>query len=87
MVSIAAAHSSSGVIYGVALIVIGILHFFFRGFYARRGKAIHDARQATATAATQRFYRSHSEGWYRRSQYWLSGFFILLGIVEIALNA
>lgn len=87
MLSIAATHSTSGVTYGAALIVIGILHFFFRGYYARRGKAIHDARQATAPAATQRFYRSHSEGWYRRSQYWLSGLFILLGVLEIALNA
>jgi hypothetical protein len=87
MLTIAATHSTSGVIYGVALIVIGILHFVFRGFYARRGKAFHDARQATAPAATQRFYRSHSEGWYRRSQYWLSGLFILFGVVEIALQA
>jgi len=65
---IAATQSNSNLIYGGGFIVVGILHFVFRGFYARRGKAIHDARQATAPAATQRFYRSRSEGWYRYSQ-------------------
>jgi hypothetical protein len=85
--SIAATQSNHNVVYGVVLIVFGILHFIFRGYYARRGQAIHDARQATAPAPTQRFYRSHNQGWYRRSQYWVSGLFILIGIAEIAISA
>ena len=85
--SIAASRSTGNVIYGVVLIVLGVIHFAFRGYYARRVHAIHDARQATAPAATQRFYRNHGEGWYRRSQYWISALFILLGVVEIALSA
>ena len=83
----AATQSNNNLIYGVVLIVVGVLHFVFRGFYARRGKAMHDARQATAPAATQRFYRSRSEGWYYHSQYWLSGLFVLFGVVEIAVSA
>jgi len=85
--SIAATQSTSNVIYGVVLIALGVLHFLFRGYYARRVQAIHDARQATAPAVTQRFYRSHSAGCYRHSQYWVSALLILLGAAEIAISA
>ncbi|HEX3617762.1 MAG TPA: hypothetical protein VHU61_14575 [Solirubrobacteraceae bacterium] len=84
---IAATQSKSGLIYGIALIVLGFIHFVFREFYARRTHAYHDARQATAPDVTRRFYRNHSDGWYLRSQYWVSAIMVGLGIVELALNS
>jgi hypothetical protein len=84
---IAATHSHNGIVYGVVLIVLGVVHFMFREFYARRNHAYHDARQATAPDMTRRFYRTHSDGWYMRSQYWLSALFVVIGVLDIALNS
>jgi hypothetical protein len=83
---IAAAHSHSNVIWGVVLIALGIVHFIFRGFYARRSQAIHDARQATAPRITQGLYRNHSDSWYMRSQYWGSALLIVLGVVNLVIG-
>lgn len=83
---IAATQSHSAVIWGATLIVLGIVHFFFREFYARRDHAMHDARQATAPRMTRGLYRDHSDSWYLRSQYWVSALFIVFGILYIALD-
>lgn len=45
---LAAAHSGSGLGWGIALVFLGSLHLAFRGFYARRGAAIETARRETA---------------------------------------
>jgi hypothetical protein len=84
---IAATHSHNGAIYGAVLIALGIVHFVFREFFARRSQAFHDARQATAPSPTRRFYRNHDASWYRHSQYWASALFVVLGILDIALNS
>jgi hypothetical protein len=36
---------------------------------------------------TRRFYRNHSDGWYLRSQYWVSALMVVAGILDIALNS
>jgi hypothetical protein len=68
-------------------VVIGVLHVTFRGFYARRAEAFHDARQDTAPTATKQFYRRHESNWYARNTLWSGSLFIALGILEIAISA
>ena len=76
-----------GLFWGIALVVIGVLHVTFRGFYARRAEAFHDARQDTAPAATKHLYRRHESNWYARYTLWGGSLFIVLGILEIAISA
>jgi hypothetical protein len=46
---LATAHAHSrGLGWGIGLVVIGVLHLAFRGFYARRSAAIETARADTA---------------------------------------
>jgi hypothetical protein len=69
---------------GVVLIVVGVLHLVFRGFYARRSAAIETARQETAPGPLRR------RGFYVTGQHanmvWTVGIstvFIIVGIIEI----
>ena len=77
----------NGVVWGVVLIVVGILHLTFRRFYVRREKAVHDARQDTASAIGKPFYRRHSESWYWRWDVWGGIVMVLVGIVDVAITA
>jgi protein-S-isoprenylcysteine O-methyltransferase Ste14 len=76
-----------GLVWGIILIVLGVLHLTFRGFYARRAQAFHDARQDTAPAATRGFYRRHGSNWYARNTIWAGSVFIVLGVLEIAISS
>jgi hypothetical protein len=80
------AHNRS-VVWGIILIVLGVLHLTFRGFYARRAEAFHDARQDTAPAVTSHFYRRHGSSWYARNTVWTGSVFIILGAIEIAISS
>jgi hypothetical protein len=70
---------------GLVLIVVGVLHLAFRGFYARRSAAIETARQETAPGPLKR------HGVYvtgrGANMVWIVGssvVFIVLGIILIA---
>jgi len=78
---------NGGLIWGIVLLALGVVHLIFRGFYARRAQAIHDARQDTAPTMTRPFYRRHDASWYRTTTIILSVLFIAYGIVEIAAHA
>jgi hypothetical protein len=80
-------HHRGGLIWGIALVLIGVLHITFRGFYARRAEAFHDARQDTAPGPTKHLYRRHESNWYARNTLWAGFLFIALGILEIAISA
>jgi hypothetical protein len=84
MAILAASSTHRGLIWGIALIVLGVLHLTFRGFYARRAEAFHDARQDTAPKP---LYRRHSSNWYARNTIWSGSLFIALGVLEIAISA
>jgi hypothetical protein len=75
--------SHTHVFWGVALIVLGVLHLTFRRFYARRRKAIHDARAETAPAMTGRFYLTHSPAWYLNWEIWGGLAMIVGGVVLV----
>lgn len=73
----------SGVIWGIALICIGLLHLVFRRFYARRNAAIETAKRETSP--------------FRRAWIWptsvssnlvwgtvISAILLLAGIAELA---
>jgi hypothetical protein len=87
MITLAAVHSHRGLLWGIVLVAIGIAHLTFRGFYARRAQAIHDARQDTAPSLTRGFYRRHSAAWWSRWTIWGAAFLIALGAADIALHA
>jgi hypothetical protein len=75
-------------IWGIVLLAIGVLHLTFRRFYARRAKAIHDARQETAPGVTKSFlYRNHSSGFYLRGEWALGIIFIVVGLVLVITSA
>ena len=44
IIAVGELRSHTHVFSGIGLIVLGVLHLTFRRFYARRRKAIHDAR-------------------------------------------
>jgi len=75
-------------VWGIVLLVLGVLHLTFRRFYARRAKAIHDARQETAPGVTKSvFYRNHSSGFYLRGEWALGIIFIVVGLVLVIVSA
>jgi hypothetical protein len=76
-----------GLGWGIALLVLGVLHLCFRRFYARRAKAIHDARQETAPGATKRLYRNHSASFYLVGEWVLGIVFIVGGLTLVIANA
>jgi hypothetical protein len=83
IIAVGEARSHSHVFWGIALIVIGMLHLTFRRFYARRRKAIHDARAETAPGMTQRLYINHGAAWYLNWEIWGGVAMILIGIVVL----
>jgi hypothetical protein len=75
-------------VWGIVLLVLGVLHLTFRRFYARRAKAIHDARQETAPGVTKSvFYRNHSSSFYLRGEWALGIIFIVVGLVLVIVSA
>jgi hypothetical protein len=74
-------------VWGIVLLAIGVLHLTFRRFYARRARAIHDARQETAPGATKRLYRNHSSSFYLRGEWALGIVFIVVGLVLVIVSA
>lgn len=87
VLSLAATHAHNrGLIWGIVLVVLGVLHLTFRRFYARRAKAVHDARQDTASRAGAPFYRRHGPEWYMNWEIWgglgMIGFGILLAAIS-----
>jgi hypothetical protein len=48
MILIATTHSHSGLVFGIGLVCIGLLHLVFRRYYARRNAAVETARRETA---------------------------------------
>ncbi len=84
MTELATTHSH-GWGFGLVLVIIGVLHLAFRGFYARRSAAVETARQQTAPGPFKR------RGFYVTGQnanmVWIVGssvVFIVAGIVLIA---
>jgi hypothetical protein len=53
----------------------------------RREKAVHDARQDTASAIGRPFYRRHGETWYWRWDVWGGIVMVLVGIIDVAITA
>lgn len=80
---VAAIHHHRGLGWGIALIVLGVAHLVFRSFYARRSKAVHDARQDTATSVGSHFYRRHGYGFYARGEVALGIIFIVAGVIFV----
>jgi hypothetical protein len=84
MTVLATTHSNSW-IPGLVLIIIGVLHLTFRGFYARRSAAIETARQETAPGPLKR------RGMYVTGQnanmVWIVGSSVLLIAIGIILIA
>ncbi len=85
MLVLASSHGSPGL--GIVLIAIGLLHLIFRRFYARRAKAIHDARQDTAAGVTKRFYRRHDSSFYLIGEWVLGIAFIVIGLILAIANS
>jgi hypothetical protein len=88
LMTIFAATHAHGLGWGIGLIVIGVLHLAFRGFYARRSAAIETARQETAPRAFK------GRGLYvtgrNANMLWIIGssvVFIVVGIILIATHA
>jgi hypothetical protein len=70
---------------GLLLIIIGVLHLAFRGFYARRSAAIETARQETAPGPLKR--RGVYVTGQNANMVWIVGssvVFIAVGIILIA---
>jgi uncharacterized membrane protein HdeD (DUF308 family) len=84
---LAATHHNGSLVWGVILIVVGVLHLVFRRFYARRSQAIHDARQDTAPGFTKAIYRRHSASFYLIGEWILGIAFIVIGLVLVITNA
>jgi prolipoprotein diacylglyceryltransferase len=51
---IAAAQSHRGLVFGIGLVCIGLLHLVFRRYYARRNAAVETARRETAITPFRR---------------------------------
>ncbi len=84
MTFLAAVNHSRGLGWGIALIVIGVLHLAFRGFYARRSAAIETAKQETAPGPLK------GRGLYvtgtHANMVWIVGssvLFIVLGVILV----
>ncbi len=84
LATIAATHAHGWVL-GFILVVVGLLHLAFRGFYSRRSSAIETARRDTAPGLLKR------HGFYVTGQnanmVWIVGsstVFIVVGIILIA---
>jgi hypothetical protein len=54
MVLLATAHSHRGLVYGVVLVCVGLLHLVLRRYYARRNAAVESARRETAITPFRR---------------------------------
>lgn len=84
MTELATTHSNNWGL-GLVLIIVGVLHLAFRGFYARRSAAIEAARRETAPGPLKR------RGVYVTGQHanmvWIIGssvVFVVVGIILIA---
>jgi hypothetical protein len=84
MTILAASHSHA-LGWGIGLVIVGVLHLVFRGFYARRSAAVETARQDTAPRVLK------GRGLYvtglGANMVWIVGssvVFIVVGIVLIA---
>jgi FAD/FMN-containing dehydrogenase len=87
VVIVAAIHHHRGLGWGITLIVLGVAHLVFRSFYARRHKAVHDARQDTATSVGSHFYRRHGYGYYARTEIVFGVVFIVAGAIAVISSA
>lgn len=84
----AAAHQHTGqIIYGAALIAIGLLHLCFRRFYANRAAAVQQARRETAPAMTRGLYGNRGPGFYLALNSAISALFVVVGVVLIVVHA
>jgi hypothetical protein len=83
IIAVGELRNHSHVFWGILLIALGVLHLTFRRFYARRRKAIHDARAETAPTMTRRFYMTHSPVWYLNWEVWGGMAMILGGVVAV----
>ena len=86
MTIIAASKGHGGILFGVILIVLGVLHLTFRRFYGRRWKAVHDAREATAPEMTKPLYRRRDASWYVTAEIFGGIFMIAIGIVDVLIH-
>jgi hypothetical protein len=74
-------------VWGIALVAIGLINVVFRRFYARRDAALNTARRETAPGPMKGLYRQRDPAFYMRLNLTISGFFIVLGIILIATHA
>jgi hypothetical protein len=56
MIVLAASGAHRGVVWGIILICVGLLHLAFRRYYARRNAAVESARRETAIAPFRRHW-------------------------------
>jgi hypothetical protein len=82
-----AAQGHKPLIWGIALVVVGVLHLAFRGFYANRAAAMHEARRQTAPGPTRALYRPRGRGFYLVLNSTISAVMVIAGIILIAANA
>jgi peptidoglycan biosynthesis protein MviN/MurJ (putative lipid II flippase) len=85
---LATTHQHSGLIYGIGLVCIGLLHLVFRRYYARRNAAVETARRETAISPLRRhwLWPTSEQG----SLVWgtaISAVMVAAGVVWIALTA
>jgi len=56
MTLLATAHSHRGLVFGIGLVCVGLLHSVFRRYYARRNAAVETARRDTAISPFRRHW-------------------------------
>lgn len=88
MSMLATAHEHRGLIYGIGLVCVGLLHLVFRHYYARRNAAVETARRETAISPFRRHWLWPTSE--RGSLVWgtaISAVMVVAGLVWIAVSA
>jgi hypothetical protein len=79
-------HGSGGVVWGIAIIVIGLVHLVFRRYYARRTAAVQRAKRDTAPGPFKRLTFGTSESTTLVWNTVVSGAFVVIGVVVLVVN-